>query len=416
MRTSVTGIGLAGALITIIATTSFEGAVPPAGVTVASVPTYTKEIAPILNRRCVECHRAGMFAPMALTSYDEVRPWARAIKHQVTTREMPPWSADPRYGEFENDPRLTEQEIATIAAWADQGAPRGDAKDLPPPPVFPDGWTIGTPDVVFTMAEEFTIPASDEVPYQYFRIPTNFTEDKWVTAYEVRPGNRAVVHHVIASAQPGGNNPRDERTPGRVGLGGLTPNKPGVVLPRGVARRVPAGADIIFQVHYTANGVEQKDRTSIGLMFAKEPPVKTSGGGSIMQFAFVIPPGADNHEVRGSRTLTEDTWLTDMMPHMHIRGKDMTYTAYYPDGRSEILLSVPKYNFNWQITYRLKQPKLLPKGTRLEVVAHFDNSRNNPFNPDPTQTVRWGDQTWEEMMIGFYTTVRDLPAAAVAPQ
>ena len=357
-----------------------------------------------------------MFAPMSLMSYEEVRPWARSIKHQVTARVMPPWSADPAHGEFENDPRLSDKEIATIAAWVDAGAPKGDPKDIPAPPTFPDGWTIGEPDVVFAMTEEFTIPANETIPYQYFRIPTNFKEDKWVKAYEVRPSNRAVVHHVIASAQPAGFGVRDERAAGRVGLGGITPNKPGVVLGPGIARKIPAGADIIFQVHYTAIGVETKDRTSIGLIFAKEPPTKTTGGGQILQARFEIPPGAENHEVTGNRVIPEDTWLTDMMPHMHVRGKSMKYTATYPDGRSEVLLWVPKYNFNWQITYKLKQPKLLPKGTRIDVVATYDNSRNNPFNPDPTQTVRWGDQTWEEMMIGFYSTVRELKTTTAAGQ
>jgi hypothetical protein len=351
---------------------------------------------------------------MSLASYEEARPWARSIKRQVSSREMPPWSADPRYGEFANDPRLDQRDIDTLVAWVDQGAPKGDPKDLPASPTFPEGWTIGTPDIVLSMQEEFTIPADATIPYQYFKIPTNFTEDKWVSAYELRPSNRSVVHHVIASAQPGGYSARDERTPGRVGLGGITPNKPGVVLEPGVARKIPAGADIIFQVHYTANGKETTDRTSIGLIFAKEQPVKTTGGGSLLQFKFEIPPGADNHEVKQSRILTEDTLLVDMTPHMHMRGKSMTYTAKYPDGRSEILLSVPKYNFLWQITYRLKQPKLLPKGTELEASATFDNSRNNPFNPDPSATVRWGDQTWEEMMVGFYSTIRDLPRATNA--
>jgi hypothetical protein len=266
------------------------------------------------------------------------------------------------------------------------------------------------------MQEEFKVPADGTVPYLYFKIPTNLTEDKWVQAYEIRPGNRAVVHHVIASAQPAGGSAQDERTPGRIGLGGVTPNKPGVVLPKGVARKLVAGSEIIFQMHYTTNGMETTDRTSIGLIYAKEPPARMTRGNNVLNAAFVIPAGAANHEVRAGRVFNEDVTLVDMTPHMHMRGKDMTYTVHFPDGRSEVLLSVPKWDFNWQITYHLAEPKLLPKGTKLDVVAHFDNSKGNLFNPDPGRDVRWGDQTWEEMMMGFYTTLHDVKeAAAPAP-
>jgi hypothetical protein len=250
----------------------------------------------------------------------------------VVAREMPPWSADPRHGTFSNDPRLSELEIDTIARWVDAGAPKGDLAQLPPLPKFAEGWTIGEPDAVFTMQEEYKVPAEGTVPYLYFRIPTNLKEDRWVQAYEVRPGNRSVVHHVIANAQPGGGNLQDERTPGRVGLGGVTPNKPGVVLPKGVARLLKAGSEIVFQMHYTTNGQETTDRTSIGLIFAKEPPQKMSRGNNILNAGFLIPAGVANHEVRASRTFNEDTLLTDLTPHMHMRGKDMIYTAFYPDG------------------------------------------------------------------------------------
>jgi mono/diheme cytochrome c family protein len=394
-----------------------SGALTSAGVAapVATAPTFAKDVAPVLYKHCVECHRAGEFAPMPLVRYEDVRPWAKSIRERVVAREMPPWSADPKHGKFSNDPRLSEAEIDTIARWVQAGAPKGDLQQLPPMPKFAEGWTIGEPDVIFTMGEEYKIPAEGTVPYLYFRIPTNLKEDRWVQAYEVRPGNRSVVHHVIASAQPGGGNIQDERTPGRVGLGGITPNKPGVVLPKGVARLLKAGSEIIFQMHYTTNGLETTDRTSIGLIFAKEPPQKMSRGNNILNAGFTIPAGAPSHEVKASRTFNEDTTLIDLTPHMHMRGKDMTYTAYYPDGRSEVLLSVPRWDFNWQLTYRLVEPKLLPKGTKLEVVAHYDNSKGNLFNPDPAKDVRWGDQTWEEMMIGFYTTLHDVAPAAPAP-
>jgi len=378
--------------------------------------TFAKDVAPILYRNCVECHRPTMFAPMSLVTYEEARPWARAIKQRVVKREMPPWSADSPVGTFKNDPRLAQKDIDTIVAWVDGGAAKGDDRDLPAAPKFADGWTIGKPDAIFAMTEEFKVPAEGAVPYQYIRIPTNLTEDKWIQAIEIKPGNRAVVHHVIASAQPMGSglSASDERTPGRVGLGGVTPNKPGIVYEPGVARLLPARTEIVLQMHYTTNGEATTDRTSIGVIYAKEPPKKTFGGGTVLSLGFMIPPGADRHEVRASTTLRQDTVLSTMTPHMHVRGRDMTYVAHYPDGRSETLLSVPKYDFNWQITYELAQPKVLPKDTRLEVIAHFDNSAGNLYNPDPSQTVRWGEQTWEEMMIGFYSAIIDLPAGKVA--
>jgi len=374
--------------------------------------TYAKDVAPIIYNNCVSCHRPTMFAPMSLMTYEETRPWARAIKQRVVKREMPPWTADAPHGVFKNDPRLSQKDVDTIAAWVDAGAPRGDDRDLPARPTFAEGWTIGKPDAIFTMTEEFKVPADGTIPYQYIRVPTHLTEDKWIQAIEFRPSNPAVVHHIIANAQPAGGAPNDERTPGRVGLGGITPNMPGETYEPGVARKLPANSEIILQMHYTTNGAATSDRTSIGVIYAKEPPKKALGGGMVMNVAFSIPPGADHHEVKGSQTLAQDTVLTHLMPHMHMRGKDMTYVATYPDGRTETLLSVPKYLFDWQIVYELAQPKVLPKGTRIDVTAHFDNSTKNAYNPDPTQTVRWGDQTWEEMMIGFFTTLVDTTAAS----
>jgi mono/diheme cytochrome c family protein len=374
--------------------------------------TYARDVAPIIYNNCVSCHRPTMFAPMSLMTYEETRPWARAIKQRVVKREMPPWTADAPHGVFKNDPRLSQKDVDTIAAWVDAGAPRGDDRDLPARPTFAEGWTIGTPDAIFTMTEDFKVPADGTIPYQYIRVPTHLTEDKWIQAIEFRPSNPAVVHHIIANAQPAGGAPNDERTPGRVGLGGITPNMPGETYDPGVARKLPANSEIILQMHYTTNGAATSDRTSIGVIYAKEPPKKALGGGMVMNLAFTIPPGADNHEVKASQTLAQDTVLTRLMPHMHMRGKDMTYVATYPDGRTETLLSVPQYLFDWQIVYELAQPKVLPKGTRIDVTAHFDNSTKNAYNPDPTQTVRWGDQTWEEMMIGFFTTLVDTNAAS----
>jgi mono/diheme cytochrome c family protein len=379
-------------------------------------PTFTKDVAPIFNKSCVECHRPTMFAPMSLTTFDDARPWARSIKTRVVSRAMPPWGADPAHGTFKNDPRLTEKEIETIVAWVDAGAPKGDDKDLPAAPKFADGWTIGKPDAIFTMDEEFTIPADGAVPYKYFKAPTGLTEDKWIQAIEIHPGARAQVHHVIAFTQPAGSVPKPGGELGPTNIGGITPNKPGLVFEPGVARLLRGNSDIVMQIHYTTNGTEAKDRTTIGVIYAKQPPTKMVAGGMAINPRFVIPAGDGNAEVRATTPLNRDTLVTAFTPHMHVRGKDMTYIAHYPDGTDETLLSVPKYDFNWQITYELAKPKLLPKGTRLEVIAHYDNSTGNKFNPDPTKDVRWGDQTWEEMMIGFFSTVQPPAVAAATPQ
>ena len=373
----------------------------------AQTPTFSKDVAPIFYSKCVECHRPTMFAPMSLVQFDDARPWAKSIRNRVATRTMPPWGADPAHGVFKNDPRLSDKEIATILAWVDGGAPKGDDKDLPKTPSFVDGWTIGQPDAVFAMKEPFQIPATGIVEYQYIRIPTGITEDKWLAAIEIKPEARAQVHHVIAFTVPAGAPISEGGALGPGNIGGVTPNKPGVVFDPGVGRMLTGYTDIVLQMHYTTNGQATTDRTQVGLRFLKEPPMLQQRGGSVIQPRFVIPAGAPAHEVRGSRVLQDDTIITSFTPHMHVRGKDMIYTAKYPDGRSEVLLSVPKYDFNWQITYQLKEAKRMPKGTEIEVVAHFDNSPQNKFNPDPTKDVRWGDQTFEEMMIGFWGTVVD---------
>jgi mono/diheme cytochrome c family protein len=368
-------------------------------------PTFTKDVAPIFYKHCVECHRPTMFAPMSLVTFEDARPWARAIRSRVAARSMPPWNADPAYGVFKNDPRLSDKEVATILAWVDAGAPKGNDADLPAAPTFVDGWSIGQPDAVFAMTEPFTIAASGEIPYQYMRIPARLAEDKWIQAIEIKPSARKHVHHVIAYTQPADQPLQTSGALGPGNIGGVTPNKPGVVFPEGIARLLRANTDIVLQMHYTTNGEEAVDRTEVGIVFAKQPPRLQQAGGMVLDARFVIPPGAANHEVRARRELPADITLTSLTPHMHVRGKDMTYTAYYPDGRSEVLLRVPNYDFNWQHTYQLAEPKVLPKGTAIEVVAHYDNSPNNKFNPDPAKEVRWGDQTWEEMMIGFYGAV-----------
>jgi mono/diheme cytochrome c family protein len=381
-----------------------------------SAPTFSKDVAPILYKNCVECHRPTMFAPMSLITFDDARPYARSIKQRVVSRAMPPWGADAPHGVFKNDPRLSQEEIDTIAAWVDGGAPKGDDADLPKPPQYADGWTIGKPDAIFTMEDDFQIPAEGAIPYQYLRVPTHLTEDKWIQAIEIRPGAAAQVHHVIAFTQPAGQPIRQGGVLGPTNIGGTTPNKPGITYPDGVARMIRGNSDIILQMHYTTNGTEAIDRTQVGFVFAKEPPKQVHVTGLAAQLQFLIPAGDPNAEVKAVSVLRQDTILTSLTPHMHVRGKDMTYIAHYPDGTSETLLRVPKYDFNWQITYELASPKVLPAGTRLEVIAHYDNSPTNKFNPDPSTDVRWGDQTWEEMMIGFYGTVVDAPPAMATPR
>ena len=379
-------------------------------------PTFTRDVAPIFYKSCIECHRATMFAPMSLTSYEDARPWLRSIKQRVTARTMPPWGSDMPHGVLSNDPRLTDQEVQTIVSWIDGGAPKGDLADMPKMPALADGWTIGKPDAVYSMTEDYKIPASGTIEYLYIRIPVNLPEDRWYTAVEIKPSARAHVHHIIAYTEPSSDKPtRPGNTFGPTNIFGVSPNKPGLIFEPGVAKLLKAGQDIILQMHYTTNGEAATDKTVVGVRYLKEPPAMVQRGGSVIQPQFVIPAGAPAHEVRGSRVLAADTIITSFTPHMHVRGKDMTYIATYPDGRTETLLSVPKWDFNWQITYQLKEAKRMPKGTEIEVVAHYDNSPQNKFNPDPTKDVRWGDQTWEEMMIGFFSTIAEPPAAATAP-
>ncbi len=411
----------------------------------AASPTFSRDIAPIFYNKCVGCHRPGEVAPMSLITYRDARPWASAIREKVTTRVMPPWHADRQYGSFRNDLSLTQREIDTIASWVAGGASEGNPSDLPALPKFPEGWQIGTPDRVFEMQADYQIPATGTIDYQYFEVPTNFTEDRWMQAGEVRAGDRAHVHHIIVYVR----EPKPSARPSVVRIrpilpAGVAPPVPpparepattdasarsaapgggdamlvnwavgedAPVYLAGTAKRIPAGSTLIFQVHYTTNGKPGVDRSRIGLIFAKEPPRQEIRTGIIANPVFAIPAGAANHEVEAEASFGEDVRIWTMHPHMHLRGKDMTYTAIYPDGRNEVVLRVPKFDFGWQTDYWLAEPLTLPKGSKLHVRAHFDNSTANRSNPDPTKVVRWGDQTWEEMMIGFFTyTVEGQPA------
>jgi len=412
--------------------------------------TFTKDVAPILYRHCVECHHPNDIAPMSLVTYKEARPWAAAIREAVVTRKMPPWDVDPNVGVYANDPRLSSAEIATLDAWAKNGAPEGDPKDMPPAPVFHEGFHIN-PDVVLTIPGTH-VPAANQDEYDYIYVPTNFTEDKWIQAAEVVPGDRRVVHHatvtvVSADAVPkmeaGHAHPKDgDKFRYRTGKvmhlrpevavvddgcaspdGGALPGEhqyvnhvPAIYLPGhgadirppGYALKIPAGSYLQFQVHYhNRTGKEVTDNTRIGLVFAKQPVKHEVAQYEIWNNMFLIPPGDANHRVTSCFTLPKDVMAVAYTAHMHFRGKSMKTEAIYPDGRRELIFSVPKYSFNWQQTYFLKHQFLLPKGTKLMTTAYFDNSPNNPLNPDPTKAIRWGEPSGEEMM-GFWLKFTDV--------
>jgi Copper type II ascorbate-dependent monooxygenase, C-terminal domain len=389
-------------------------------------PAFAKDIAPIIYQHCASCHRVGEIAPMPLLSYEEVRPWAASIREEVATGAMPPWhSAAPR-GQFSNDRRLSDPEKELIMRWVAAGSPKGNVKDLPPLPVFPDNWQIGTPDAVITMAEPFTVPAAGVLPYQNFTIPTNFTEDKWVQAIEVRPGTRAVVHHILvfvsgqrpneAYTQTLPQRPRRTRT-GTQGPGSkmadtlfatTAPGTNAMIFQPGTAMRVPAGASIRFQIHYTTNGKEVSDRSSVGMIFAKQPPVKEMHTSAFFNPLLVLPAGAADAVVPSAIQFDENVHLTALFPHTHLRGKSWDYKIVYPDGRTETVLPIPHYDFNWQTYYTFTNPLAVPKGSKLEALAHYDNSANNKSNPDPTKEVHWGEQTWDEMQYtGINYTIDD---------
>jgi hypothetical protein len=381
--------------------------------------TWTGDVSRVIAARCVSCHYPGVRGTMSLATYEDARPWARAIKTKVVKREMPPWGADPAIGKFANDASLKQSEIDTIAAWVDAGAPEGNRAELPKAPQFAEGWSIGKPDLVFKMTEAIQVPADGTVPYLYVTVPTNLKEDIWVRGIELKPTDRRVVHHIISDlveddGKADDPKPKLARDPSRKdigGVGGLVPGRLYQVMEEGVARKIPAGADIVLQMHYTTIGQGVTDQTEIGVILAKEPParVRAEGGGQIPNPQLVIPPNHPNFEVTAQRVIDRDTYLTNVYPHMHVRGKDVKYLLITPDGREETILSVPRYDFNWQTSYRLSEPKFMPKGSTLKVIAHYDNSRANRYNPDPSQEVRWGDQTWEEMLIGYYSTA-DAPA------
>lgn len=413
--------------------------------------TFSKDVAPILFKNCAGCHRPDDIAPMSLLSYKEARPWARSIKEKVLTRAMPPWSADPRYGDFSNDTSLSQRDIDTIMAWVDQGAKAGDMRDLPPAPRVSDLLEISKPDIVLSMQQEWQGEADGLDDNIEFSVPTGFTEDKWIQAIEFLPGNKRAVHHAVvliqtpemmrsdqasASASSGGNSifrtqgtnrqVRDDApviddgcstlsgggggNNARFALTVYAPGRNADVWPEGMAKLIPAGSNLIFQMHYSkATGKPEKDRSGVALLFARKPVEKMVVSLDIMNFHFRIPAGVANHEVTACSTFKKDAQIVSFMPHMHVRGKDVRYEAIYTDGRRETLLNVPRYSFYWQMLYKLKKPIAIPKGTRIAVTAHFDNSIRNKYNPDAGRAVRFGDSTNDEMLAGFVDYIVEKP-------
>ncbi|SFH53397.1 redoxin domain-containing protein [Planctomicrobium piriforme] len=365
--------------------------------------TYSNQIARIFQNHCVECHRPGEIGPFPMLSYDDVAGWGPMIAEVVSEQRMPPWHADPHFGKFVNDTSLNADEKEQIATWVKNGCPEGNPSELPEPKTFVEGWQLSKePDAVVVMADKpYVVPADggkEGIRYQQFWAPTNLKEDSWMTGGEVRPGNRAVVHHVIVYVHPEG-----KRTKKHDFLTAYVPGLRMTPLPPGAAKKIPAGSWLRFEIHYTPNGQQQEDLTSVGFVFADPEQitheVKTTVAGSR---DFVIQPQLDNQTFSGRSPKSPiDVQLISMSPHMHLRGKSFEYIAEYPDGRKEVLLKVPHYDFNWQTRYTLVEAITLPAGTVIRCNAAFDNSPRNLANPDPSATVRWGDQSWEEMLLGY---------------
>jgi peroxiredoxin len=365
--------------------------------------TYSNQIARIVQSRCVECHRAGQIAPFSLTSYKDVSAWAENMMEVIDNQRMPPWYANPKYGTFSNDSRIPAAEKQLLAEWIENGCPEGDPSQLPAPATFAEGWRIPKPDLIVKMPKVFKIPATGVVDYQYFIVDPGFKHDVWVKAAEGKPGNRSVVHHMVLCYMPPGQKEPDPADPLLKAVASSGPGIPALVTPDGFARRIPAGSKLVFQMHYTPNGTVQTDQSEAGLVFADPATVKKEMQiGAVINFQFLIPPGIADYRCEAEDTFDKDTLLYALIPHMHLRGKAFRFVAAYPNGKKEILLDVPKYDFNWQNIFQLSKPLLMPKGTVLRCIAHFDNSENNLVNPDPTRIIHFGEQTFDEMMVGMY--------------
>jgi len=416
------GIGLTAGLVAGTGAWQTRPAGADQATSKASTPTFYRDVLPILQSHCQNCHRSGEVAPMPLVTYAQTKPWAPGMAAEVAMKMMPPWFADPRFGHFANDSSLTGNQIAIFSAWAEAGAPAGDEHDAPPPPKWAEGWNIPPPDRIITMPTPVRLPAQGEVEYTYEIVPTHFAEDRWVQMSELRPGSPAHVHHAVVYIRPPDSpwlrhapvgepftastltDPEERRQAHETTSDLLIVYAPGSSPDEwepGMAKFVPAGSDLVFQMHYTTKGSADRDQTSIGLVFAKSPPKQRVITLQLNNHALVIPPGADDFRVEVQGTLPNDATLLSLFPHMHLRGKRFEYDIVHDDGTVEILLRV-NYHFHWQLSYRLADPRPLQAGTRLRAIAWYDNSKNNPHNPDPEKTVTWGDQTSEEMMVGFF--------------
>jgi hypothetical protein len=430
LRVLLAAILCSATVIIFAAGISLHSAAVPSPQAGAPPPTFYENVLPILQQHCQSCHRTGEIAPMPLVTYAQTRRFAAEIKHNVTRRIMPPWFADPCCGHFSNDPSLTAQEISTLAAWADAGAPAGNPRDAPPPRRWVTGWLIPQPDVIVQMPAPVSLPATGDVEYTYEIVPTHFTRDEWVQLSEIRPSSRANVHHAVVYVRPPNSkwlahapigvpftastltDPQDRRDAKWTDADILLVYAPGSSpdnWPAGMAKFIPAGSDLVFQMHYITKSRPATDQTSIGLVFAKQPPAQRVLTLQLTNDWFVIPPNDPDYRAEVHGTIPNDCLLLSFFPHMHLRGKEFEYNIIHPNGTpggplheaTETLLRV-NYNFYWQLSYRLSQPLFLKAGTELQAVAWFDNSKNNTHNPDPAVAVRWGDQTYDEMLVGFF--------------
>ncbi len=387
----------------------------------AETVTYSKQVSRILQKNCQECHRAGEAAPFKLMNFADAAAWAEPIREAVTDKRMPPWYADPAHGKFKNDRSLTDEERGALLTWIDEGCPEGDPADLPPARTYPEGWVLGKPDEIFTMEKAYQVPAvapKGGVPYQYFYVGEPFKEDKWVQGIEAHPSVRGVVHHIIVFIRPpikNAPNPHapqilqmfpdfDPRNPdgfGTMFLGGYAPGTVPFTHGPGYGKKIPKGSQLIFELHYTPNGTACEDRSSIGLIYCKGPPKHEVHTRTVMTEKFIIPPLVSDHRVDATTTFDRPVVVMAIGPHMHLRGKSFTFDLTATGAKKERMLSVPKYDFNWQIFYELAEPRHLAAGSRIDCAARYDNSTSNPNNPNPWQPVMFGLQTWEEMMVGF---------------
>jgi hypothetical protein len=371
--------------------------------------TYCKDIAPLLQKRCQECHRPGEIGPFSLLTYEDASKRTGRIREAVLDERMPPWHADPRYGEFSNDRHLTDEERQSILAWLDRGAPKGDERDLPAPLQFVQGWKIGKPDKVFAMGRDFSVPATGVLDYQRFAVDPGFEKDVWIQAAECRPGNRKVVHHILVYIlAPGKTDPYEPDGTAATLVGWAPGDMPAIFSP-GTARLIRARSKLLFEVHYTPDGTERTDRSSVGIKFASRPPARAVEMNILANMFFEIPPRASSYQGQMTFTFPADAIVLSFMPHMHLRGISARYALTAPDGTTTTLLSVPDYDFGWQSVYRLAKPLAVAKGSKLTWIGRWDNSADNPRNPDPERRVHWGLQTWDEMQNGWMEVVWKKP-------